>query len=487
MVDTTRHASVEGRGEVVGSQSSHAEAGGSPSADSPADAFARVQRAFRTGRTRTVSWRMAQLRGLERLVTEAEAELLEALADDLGKPRVEAWLSDLAPVAAEAASARRHLRRWMRPTRVFPGKVNLPGAAWTVPEPVGTVLVISPWNYPVQLALAPIVAAVAAGNSTVLKPSELTPATSVALARLVPRYLDQDAVVVVQGAVEAATALLDQPFDHIFFTGSTSVGRVVMAAAARHLASVTLELGGKSPAIVTADADIDIAARRIAWGKLLNAGQTCIAPDYVLVERPVADRFVDALQAELGRQQGPDPQATRTRIVNDRHLHRLQALLAEAGGTVVCGGQIDETQRSFDPAIVVDPDPSSSLMEEEIFGPVLPVIRVGSVSDAIDEVNRRPKPLALYLFTGSHQVEERVVQQTTSGGVCINHVLMHFNVPGLPFGGVGPSGVGSYHGRAGFEELSHRKPVLRRSARPDLPVAYPPYDSKKEALLRRLF
>lgn len=451
----------------------------------PAAAFAQVREAYRSGRTRPLAWRTEQLRGVERLIGEGEDELLGAMAEDFGKPRVEAWMADLAPVAAEAAHIRRRLANWMRPRWSWPGLANFPGAAWSVAEPLGTVLVISPWNYPVQLALNPLVAALAAGNSAVVKPSELTPATSAALGRLVPRYLDREAVVVVQGAIDVATELLAEPFDHIFFTGSTTVGRSVMAAAANHLASVTLELGGKSPVIVAADADLDVAARRVAWGKLLNAGQTCIAPDYVLVERSIADSFVDKVVAAIGALQGPDPAATRTRIVNDRHLQRLAGLVASSGGTVVCGGQVDKEQRVLAPTVILDPDLDSPVMQDEIFGPILPIVRVNSVADAVIFVGERPKPLALYVFTGSRAVEQRVVSGTTAGGVCINHTMMHFLAPELPFGGVGPSGMGSYHGRAGFEELSHRKSVMRRPARPDLGFTYPPYDEGKERLLRR--
>lgn len=448
-------------------------------------AFRRVRDGFASGRTRPLAWRTEQLRGVEQLVREGEDELLRAMADDFGKPRVEAWMADLAPVATEAAHARHRLRSWVRPRRAWPGRANLPGSAWSVPEPLGTVLVLSPWNYPVQLALNPMVAALAAGNAVVLKPSELTPATSGALARLVPRYLDTEAVVVVEGAVDVATALLEQPFDHIFFTGSTTVGRSVMAAAAKHLASVTLELGGKSPVIVTADADLGVAARRVAWGKLLNAGQTCIAPDYALVERAVADRFVDAVVREMEALQGPDPAATRTKIVNDRHLQRLSHLVASSGGTVVHGGGIDFAERILEPTVIVDPDLASGLMQDEIFGPILPVIAVDDVEAAIELVVARPKPLALYLFTGSRATEQQVVKRTTAGGMCVNHTMTHFLVPELPFGGVGPSGTGAYHGRAGFEELSHAKTVVRRPARPDLRLIYPPYDRAKERLLRR--
>lgn len=475
--ETGRHGVATGSGGAPG--------GGQDVEERAAAAFRSTRDTFRSGRTRPLSWRAEQLRGLERLVTEAEDELVTAMADDFGKPRLEAWLADLAPVATEAAHLRRHLRRWARPTRVWPGTVNLPGSAWTVAEPLGAVLIISPWNYPVQLALSPLAAALAAGDTAVLKPSELTPATSAALARLLPRYVDPDAVTVVEGAVDAATALLAQPFDHVFFTGSTTVGRTVMTAAATHLASVTLELGGKSPVIVAADADIPVAARRVAWGKLLNAGQTCIAPDYVLVERPVAERFVDAVVEALGRLQGPDPAATRTRIVNSRHVERLRGLLDTAGGTVVCGGEVDAEERVVAPTVILEPDLDAPVMQDEIFGPLLPVVPVDSVADAISFVADRPKPLALYLFTGSRATEQAVLAGTTAGGACVNHVMYHFLAPELPFGGVGPSGTGAYHGRAGFEALSHRKSVVRRRTRPDPSFAYPPYDAMKERIIRR--
>jgi aldehyde dehydrogenase (NAD+) len=450
------------------------------------DAFGQARATFRSGVTRPLAWRSRQLDGIARLVTRHEDELLAAMADDFGKPAFEAWMTDLSPVAAEAAHAVKHLARWARPRRTWPGAANLPGRSWTQPEPLGTVLIIAPWNYPVQLALSPVVAALAAGNAVVLKPSELAPATSAALARLVPRFVDPGAVTVVEGAVETATALLEQPFDHFFFTGSTAIGKVVMAAAAKHLASVTLELGGKSPVVVAADADVEVAARRIAWGKLLNAGQTCIAPDYVLVERPVADRLVDALASSIADLQGPDVRATRTRIVNDRHLSRLEGLLKECGGRTVLGGQVDQAERWLEPTLVLDPDPGSQLMTEEIFGPILPILTVDSIDEAVEFVNDRAKPLALYAFTGSSRTEQTIVDATSSGGVCVNHVMMHFLVPELPFGGVGPSGLGSYHGRAGFDELSHAKPVLRRSVRPDPSLVYPPFTAAKERIIRRI-
>ncbi len=499
MTDTTAHttahttaadtatkagAAAGGRADTGGS-SAGAGSAGAPEAPSPVtEAFDTVRRTFTSGRTRPLSWRKAQLKGIERLVVEEETRLVRAMAEDFGKPGVEAWLADLVPVISEAAHARRRLDRWARPRRVWAGKANVPARAWSVPEPLGTVLIISPWNYPVNLALSPLVAAIAAGNTAVLKPSEHTPATSAALAELVPRYVDPQAFTVVEGAVDTATALLGLPFDHIFFTGSTTVGKQVMRAAADHLASVTLELGGKSPVLVAADADLEVAARRIAWGKLLNAGQTCIAPDYVLAERSVADRLVEHLVGAIAQLQGDDLRATRTRIVNDRHLSRLAGLLDGCGGTIVTGGAVDRDQRWLEPTVVVGPDPHAPLMTDEIFGPILPVLSVGSIDEAVNFVNARPKPLALYVFTSSGAIERQVMETTTSGGVCVNHIAMHYLVPELPFGGVGPSGVGAYHGRAGFDELSHHKSVLRRHAHPDLSVIYPPFDAKKERVLR---
>lgn len=460
--------------------------GEKPGANPAADAFDTVRSAFDSGRTRPVSWRIEQLRAIEELVSDGEGELVRAMAEDFGKPRIEAWATDLAPVVSWAAHARRRVRSWMRPRRSWPGRTNLPGRAWTVAEPLGTVLVISPWNYPVQLALAPVVSAVSAGNTVVLKPSELAPATSAGIARLVRRYLDPEAIAVVEGGAEVATTLLDEPFDHIFFTGSSTIGRIVAAAAAKHLSSVTLELGGKSPAIVAKDANIEIAARRIAWGKLINAGQTCIAPDYVLVDRSVADRFTKALLRSIDQLEGDDPSVTRTRIVDERHLTRLESLLRDSGGEVVRGGEVDRANRWMTPAVIVDPDPSAPLMQDEIFGPILPVLKVNSVAQAVNFIGSRPKPLSLYLFTRSRQVEKAVVEHTSSGGVCINHVLMQILPPELPFGGVGESGTGAYHGQAGFEELSHRKPVLHRSFRPDFRFVYPPLNKRKERILRRV-
>jgi aldehyde dehydrogenase (NAD+) len=381
------------------------------------------------------------------------------------------------------------LRSWMRPRRVATPLRLRPGSSRVVRQPLGTVLIIAPWNYPVNLLLAPLVAALAAGNTAVLKPSELAPATSGLLAELVPHHLDERAVAVVEGGVAETTELLAQPFDHIMYTGGGNVARIVMRAAAEHLTPVTLELGGKSPAIVAADADVDVAARRIVWGRFVNAGQTCIAPDYVLVTRDVETRFLDAAAAAVTALYGHDPRRSPDfgRIVNERHLDRLAGLL-DAGGyrAVVTGGIVDRSDRYLAPTILAGVEPEAAVMQEEIFGPLLPVLAVDSVDAAVEFVNARPHPLALYVFTRRTATAERIVERTTSGGVAVNATLLHVGVPDLPFGGVGASGTGAYHGEAGFDRFSHRRSVYRRPAGLDVPLLYPPYGRVKQAILRRL-
>jgi aldehyde dehydrogenase (NAD+) len=441
---------------------------------------------FRTGHTRPLAWRKAQLEGLVRMLVEHEDDFVRALAEDLGRPTLEAFAADLGVVKVEIKHILKHLDGWAKPRKAALPITAQPGKATVVPEPLGVVLVIAPWNYPVQLLLNPMAAALAAGNCVVAKPSELAPACSAVLARLLPHYVDESAVVVVEGAVPETTALLEQRFDHIFFTGSTAVGKVVMAAAAKHLTPVVLELGGKSPVIVAADADLAVAARRIVWGKFLNAGQTCIAPDYVLAHRVVRDRLVEHMVDAIAEFYGPEParSASLCRIVNTRHLERLQGLLTDHGGTVVIGGEADPDDRYLAPTIVIDPDLDSPLMQHEIFGPILPVLAVESVDDAIEFIVDRPKPLALYLFASAAETATRVTERTSSGGVCINHVVMHYLPNELPFGGVGPSGMGAYHGQSGFEALSHLKSVLRKPTWPDPSLLYPPYTGLKEKVVK---
>lgn len=449
-------------------------------------AVAGLRARFATGRTKDAGWRVRQLRAIERMLDEREHEIAAALAEDLGRPPAEAWLGDIASTKAEAAFARKHVRRWVKRRRTSLPLSAMPGRGWYQYQPLGVVLIIGPWNYPFYLTLGPLVAALSAGNCAVIKPSEHAPMSSHLLAVLVPQYLDADAVAVVEGGAEVTQALLAQGLDHAFFTGGTQTGKRVMEAAARHLTPVTLELGGKSPVIVTRHADLEVAARRIAWVKLLNSGQTCLAPDYVLVERAARDRLVDALVEAVQAFRASEP-APEMRIVNRQQYDRLIAMIENSGGELALGGRSDADTLGIEPAVIVDPGPDSPVMETEIFGPVLPVLSVDSLSEAIQFINARPKPLATYLFTKSAAERDRVLAEVSSGGTVINHVAVHCLAPQLPFGGVGPSGMGAYHGRWGFEALSHRKAVLSKPSRPDPSLVYPPYTQRKLKLLRRLF
>ncbi|MFC9764887.1 aldehyde dehydrogenase family protein [Rhodococcus jostii] len=455
-----------------------------PPAASTSDAAAHVaalRATFRSGRTRSLTWRRAQLEGLARLIAEREGDLAAAIERDLGRSAIGSFMGDLAPVRAEIRHTLKNLERWSRPARAALPVTQQPGKAWTVAEPKGVVLVIGAWNFPILLTLQPLVSALAAGNTVVVKPSELAPHTAQVLADLLPTYVDPSAVVVATGGADVSTDLLRERYDHIFFTGSPRVGRLVAVAAAEHLTPVTLELGGKSPVIVSADADLDVAARRIAWAKCVNSGQACIAPDYVIVEEAVRPAFVERLLRELAAAWRAEP----TRIVNEHHFDRLSGLLQGHGGET-SGGQHDRDSLRFGAAVVTDPDLDSPLMNEEIFGPILPVVTVPSIDAAVDLVNSRPKPLALYVFAESDATVQTILDTTSSGSVGVNHLLYQLLVPDLPFGGIGNSGIGDYHGEHGFATFSHRKSVLRKPTNPDPSFAYPPYGALATRLLRRL-
>jgi len=441
---------------------------------------------FATGRTRSLQWRLRQLEGIEALCEEAESAIAEALEQDLGRTSVEAWLGDIASTKKEASYARKHLKKWTRPRRQPLPLAHRPGRGWVQHDPLGVVLVIGAWNYPVYLNLAPLVAAVAAGNCAVVKPSELAPATATLLSRLIPKYLDAEAIRVVEGDATTTQKLVSAGFDHVLFTGSTVVGRKIMAAAAPTLTPVTLELGGKSPVIVAADANLDVAARRIAFGKLVNSGQTCIAPDYVLVESAVAQEFVEKIIATLAHFRADEAHPTLP-IVNGRQFDRLGTLVTSTTGTVVAGGLTDPTSLGFEPTVILDPAPTDAVMVDEIFGPILPIVSVESLHSAAQFINARPKPLALYVFTSSQKMGRHLINAIPSGGAVINHVGMHCLVPQLPFGGVGASGMGAYHGQWGFETLSHPRAVLAKRAKPDVALLYPPYTPRAIRLMRKLF
>jgi aldehyde dehydrogenase (NAD+) len=457
-----------------------------PAPSPVADAAARARAAFQRGITRPIAWRERQLDALLRMLDEGEHQLVDALVADLGKPRLEGWTTDLGVTAGEVKVLRKHVAKWAKPRRASLPLVAMPGRGRIQPEPLGTVLIIAPWNYPVQLLVEPLAAALAAGNAAVVKPSELAPATSAALADLLGRYLDSEAVQVVQGGPEVATELLGQRWDHIFFTGSTRIGRVVMQAAAEHLTPVTLELGGKSPAVVDRSANLEVAGRRIAWGKFVNAGQTCIAPDYVLVDETVHDELVTHIRKAVTDFYGDDPRTSPdyARIVNRHHVDRLAALL-DGSGDAVLGGEVDADGSYIAPTVLVGTPPDAPVMEEEIFGPILPVLPVSSVDEAIARINARPKPLALYVFADDDDVVDAVLDRTSSGGACVNHTLVHITPPELPFGGVGESGTGRYHGRSGFDTFSNLKSVLRKPTRPDPALLYPPYTKGKERIIRK--
>ncbi len=440
------------------------------------------------GDTLPLAWRLEQLDRLERLCAEGEDAVLAALAADLDKPPVEAFF-ELVAVRQEIRLCRQKLRRWMAPR---PAAVPLslqPGRAETQAQPLGCVLVIGPWNYPFHLLLQPLVSALAAGNTAVLKPSEHAPATAALVAELVARHLDPGVVRVVQGDGQVAQELLQLRFDHIFFTGGERVGRLVMAAAAPHLTPVTLELGGKSPAVVLADADLEITARRLVWGKALNGGQTCVAPDHLLVEEPIRQELIGRLSSRITACFGADPLQSPdlARIVNRAQYERLSGLLegARQRGQILFGGQSDPERLRIAPTLLAVTDPGDPLMASELFGPLLPILTVASVAEAITAINSRPKPLALYLFSRSAAAERQLLAGTSSGSYCRNDVVMQAGLAELAFGGVGASGMGNYHGQAGFDTFSHQRSLLRRPFALDVPFRYPPYGSKLN-LVKRL-
>tara|TARA_Y100001973_G_scaffold42429_1_gene63362 strand:- start:8636 stop:9997 length:1362 start_codon:yes stop_codon:yes gene_type:complete len=448
------------------------------------DMMQRLRHSYISGLTRPLSWRINQLKQLQLMLEEHESDLLKALESDLGKSKAEGWLTELGYLNNDIDYTCKHLRKWMRGKRVSQPLMAWPGKSFLHPEPLGVVLIIGAWNYPLQLLLSPLVAALAAGNCAVVKPSELAPRTANIIAKLLPDYLANEAVQVVTGGAEVAQELLAQRFDHIMYTGGGRVGRIVMEAAAKHLTPVTLELGGKSPAVVLDDADIKTAARRIAWGKWLNAGQTCIAPDYVLVADSRRDEFIAALKQAVEDFYGTDASDANDygRIVNEQHWQRLVGYLEQ--GTVVHGGDHDRQQRFLAPTILTEVAIDSPVMEEEIFGPILPVLSVPNLASAVEFIRERDKPLALYGFSASKRALQQLTEQTHAGNQCNNDTLMFMLNPELPFGGVGPSGMGRYHGKFGFDTFSHQKAVMQRPFWFDPKFRYPPYTSFKQKLLR---
>ncbi|MTD55607.1 aldehyde dehydrogenase family protein [Amycolatopsis pithecellobii] len=444
-----------------------------------------ARKAFTSGRTATMQWRREQLRALDRLLAENGPEIEAVLKSDLGKHPLETHTVEIGSVRSEIALTLKKLTAWTKPRRVPVPLFLRPARASVILQPRGTVLIISPWNYPIHLLLMPLIGAIAAGNAVVVKPSELAPHTSHLMAKLFTAYLDADAIRLVEGAVEETTELLEFAWDHIFYTGNGTVGKIILTAAAKHLTPVTLELGGKSPVWVDESADLDAAARSLVWAKFLNAGQTCIAPDYVLAPPAVVDRLIAALRQQLTEMYGADPQASADfgRIVSVRHVDRLANLLGS--GVTVVGGQVNREQRFVAPTILRDVSLDDPVMGEEIFGPILPIVTVAGPEEAIAIINNRDKPLALYCFTGRANIRAAFLQRTTSGGIALNAAMMQLAVPGLPFGGVGASGMGAYHGEHGLRTFSHQRSVARKLRGPDLTrLGRAPYTARKERMLR---
>ena len=441
---------------------------------------------FEANATKPLAWREAQLKALKRLLVEQEDAIHEALQKDLCKGFYESYISEIGFVISEVDFALKNLKKWSKNRKVSTPLLVQLGQSYIKPEPLGTILIIGAWNYPIQLILGPLVAGLAAGNCVILKPSEIAENCAKLIAELIPHYLDEQAIAVIQGGVEETTELLKQPYDHILYTGGEGVAKIVMRAASEHLTPVTLELGGKNPCIVDSNNDIQVTAARIVWSKWMNVGQTCVAPDYVIVEKHYANQLIDALKNQLIQFYGSDMlnNPDYGRIINQRHTQRLVDCLE--GENVVVGGKHDLVERYIEPSIVLNPQKNSPLMQAEIFGPILPIITVDSIQEAVPIIQDTTKPLALHLYTNDKQFEQCILDQTTAGNVSINDGMMYMANPNLPFGGVGNSGMGHYHGKFGFDTFSHLKAVIKRATFLDPPLRYPPFTKKKLNIIRKL-
>jgi len=441
---------------------------------------------FATGNTKDVRFRVDCLKKLERWIRHHDEDILAALKTDLNKPPFESYATEIGIVLDETRYTLKHIHRWSRPKYVLSNLKNFPSSGRKYPEPYGVALIMSPWNYPFVLTTTPIIAAIAAGNCAVVKPSAYSPATSSLIARMCAEVFDPHHVMVVEGGRKENEALLDERYDIILFTGSTAVGRTVMQAASRHLTPVILELGGKSPCIVDESANLKLAAKRIVWGKFINAGQTCVAPDYVLAHLSIKQKLLAEMAAvtKLLYSEKPCENPDYPKIINEKHFNRLLGLLE--GETIVLGGGSDLAALKIEPTLLDNVEWHSPVMGEEIFGPILPVLAYTTPDEAAQMINARPKPLAMYLFTTRKEAERYFLRNVSFGGGCVNDTIVHLSVPRLPFGGVGESGMGCYHGKAGFDAFTHYKSVLHKSRHIDIPLRYPPYTDFALKLLKRL-
>lgn len=439
---------------------------------------------FNSNQTKDLNFRIEQLQRLKALLLSNQNRLNEAIYADFGKSPFETFTNEFGLVFLDIDEACSQLKRWAKPKRVRTNWVNFPAKSYIIPEPLGVSLVIGAWNYPYQLSLAPSVAAIAAGNTVILKPSELPSNTSKLLAELINNSFDPGFFHVVEGGIDQTTALLEQRFDKIFFTGSTNVGRIVYQAAAKHLTPVTLELGGKSPAIFTEDAKLSMGIKRLIWAKFLNAGQTCIAPDYVLLPLSMKDEFLRLAKEEIEQASYSVENGNYVRIINDKNVERLKNLMDQ--NKVYFGGEIAEEKRIIHPTLMQDVRFDDAVMQEEIFGPILPVITYDSLDEIISEIKKREKPLSCYIFTGDSTLKNKLLSELSFGGGAVNEAIMHISNSGLPFGGVGQSGIGSYHGEAGFRTFSHYKSILEKATWFETKLKYSPYSEKKLQWIRRL-
>lgn len=447
---------------------------------------AKQKKSFNQGVTRSFEARKGSLETLRRLVSENEKELCDAIKKDFGKPYFESFSTEIYTVLHEIDFHLKNLQKWMEPESVGGPMVSFPSKNVIYKQPFGTVLVIGAWNYPIYLSLMPVIGAISAGNTVVLKPSEIVSETSSLLKALIKENFDEDAVAVVEGGVDETTELLNQPFDKIFFTGSSRVGKIVMKAAAEQLIPVTLELGGKSPAIVHHDADIEVSARRIWWGKTINAGQTCVAPDFVAVHQSVREEFIRQSKKVLSEFFRNDyrPGENYTRIVNQSHFDRLQKLLNKS--EILFGG-ITKKETLFIEPTIIKTEWNSEIMQDEIFGPLLPIVTYSDPEKLIEKLREKASPLALYLFTKDTEFEEQIINRVPFGGGCINETVQHLGNPNLPFGGVGNSGMGSYHGKYSFDAFSRNQSIMKKPFWPDPDFRYPPYDDSIVSWFKRIF
>jgi aldehyde dehydrogenase (NAD+) len=443
--------------------------------------IAKQRQFFQTGKTKDLAFRIAQLQILKQLVMENKPAIIQALKSDLHKPEFETYATEIG-VNKEIDYALKHINNWTKPKKAAVPWDLFSYSAKIYPEPLGVILIIGPWNYPFQLIISPLVGAIASGNCTIIKPSEFAPHTSNLISELIHKYFSPEYITVIPGSVETSQQLLAEKFDHIFFTGGTAIGKIVMAAAAEHLTPVTLELGGKSPCIIDTDINLEHTAKRITWGKFINAGQTCIAPDYLLVDQKIKPDLINALKKYLEEFYGENPATSPdyARIIHQKHFHRLTNLLK--CGKVIIGGETKPEELYIAPTLLDNVSLEDAVMQDEIFGPILPIIEYTDINEAITLINSRPKPLALYLFSQNKNLQKRILQETSSGGVCINDTVMQVAVSSLPFGGVGDSGMGSYHGKASFNTFSHYKSVLQNSLPWDIDWRYAPYQGKLSLL-----